>query len=93
MTGSPSGPGGLPISFGTGAAGAVIVKSVQPGSQVAAAGLMAGDRLVAVDGAPVKSVAQAKAAIAGRMGTVVMIEVVHQGEHLNVVVQRVRVSP
>jgi hypothetical protein len=92
VTGSPSGPGGLPISLGTGAAGAVVVKSVQPGSQVAAAGLMAGDRLVAVDGAPVKSVAQAKAAIAGRNGTVVMLEVVHDGEHLNVVVQRVRVA-
>jgi len=93
VTGSPSGPGGLPITLGTGTGGGVIVKSVQPGSQVAGAGLAAGDRVVAVDGAPVKSVAQAKAAIAGRMGTVVMIEVVHQGEHLNVVVQRVRVSP
>jgi hypothetical protein len=92
VTGSPSGPGGLPISLSTGSAGGVVVKSVQPGSQVAAAGLAAGDRLVAVDGAPVKSVAQAKAAIAGRMGTVVMLEVVHGGEHLNVVVQRVRVA-
>jgi hypothetical protein len=92
VTGSPSGPGGLPISLGTGPSGGVIVKSVQPGSQVAGAGLAAGDRVVAVDGAPVKSVAQAKAAIQGRLGTVVMIEVVHQGEHLNVVVQRVRVA-
>jgi hypothetical protein len=92
VTGSPSGPGGLPITLGAGPSGGVIVRSVQPGSQVAGAGLAAGDRIVAVDGAPVNSVAQAKAAIAGRMGTVVMIEVVHQGEHLNVVVQRVRVA-
>jgi membrane-associated protease RseP (regulator of RpoE activity) len=92
VTGPPSGPGGLPISLGNGPSGGVIVRSVQPGSQVAGAGLAIGDRLVAVDGAPVKSVGQAKAAIAGRLGTVVMLEVVHQGEHLNVVVQRVRVS-
>ena len=36
VTGSPSGPGGLPIPLGTGPSGGVIVKSVQPGSQVAA---------------------------------------------------------
>ncbi|MCK9460165.1 MAG: PDZ domain-containing protein [Proteobacteria bacterium] len=92
VTGSPSGPGGLPVKLGTGPSGGVIVKMVQPGSQVAGAGLAVGDRLVAVDGTPVQSVAQAKAAIQGRLGTVVMLEVIHQGEHLNVVVQRVRVS-
>jgi len=91
VTGPPSGPGGLPISLGPGASGGVFVRAVQPGSQVAGAGLAAGDRVVAVDGAPIKSVAQAKAAIAGRIGTVVMLEVVHEGEHINVVVQRVRV--
>jgi large repetitive protein len=88
---SASGPGGLPIAVSNGKGG-VFVRAVQPGSEVAGAGLVAGDRIIAVDGAPVKNAQQAKAAIAGRVGTVVMLEVVHEGERLNVVVQRVRVS-
>lgn len=91
VTGAPSGPGGLPIALASGQGG-VVVKSVQPGSGVAGAGLVAGDRVVAVDGTPVKGVQQAKALIAGRIGTVVMLEVIHDGERLNVVVQRVRVA-
>jgi membrane-associated protease RseP (regulator of RpoE activity) len=90
VTGPPSGKGGLPITVG-GGNGSVVVKSVQPGSLVAGAGLRAGDRILTIDGAPVKSPAQARQAIEGRIGTVVMLEVFHDGEVVNVVVQRVRV--
>jgi S1-C subfamily serine protease len=90
VTGPPSGKGGLPIKIG-GGPGKVIVKSVQPGSRVAQAGLSVGDRIVSVDGVAVTSPAQARNAIAGPIGSVVMIEVVDKGERVNVVVQRVRV--
>jgi hypothetical protein len=91
VTGPPRGKGGLPVKLG-GGPGKVIVKSVQPGSRVANAGLSVGDRIVAVDGVKVGSPAQARNAIAGPIGSVVMLEVVHDGERVNVVVQRVRVS-
>jgi len=90
VTGPPSGKGGLPIKLG-GGPGKVVVKSVQPGSRVAQAGLAAGDRIVAVDGVKVSSPAQARNAISGPVGSVVMLEVDHGGERVNVVVQRVRV--
>jgi hypothetical protein len=90
VTGPPSGKGGLPIKIG-GSPGKVIVKSVQPGSRVANAGLKAGDRIVSVDGAKVSNPEQARRAISGPIGTVVMIGVIHKGERVNVVVQRVRV--
>jgi hypothetical protein len=90
VTGSVPGKGGLPVEIG-GGPGNVVVKGVSAGSQVAAAGLRAGDRIVAVDGKRVQTPAQAREAIGGAIGSVVMIEVVHGGESVNLVVQRVRV--
>ncbi len=90
VTGPVPGKGGLPIEIG-GSPGNVVVKKVAPGSHVAAAGLRTGDRIVAVDGRKVQTPAQAKQAIAGPIGSVVMLEVVHGGESVSVVVQRVRV--
>jgi len=90
VTGPVPGRGGLPVEIG-GGPGKVVIKSVAAGSQVAAAGLRAGDRLVAIDGRKVETPAQARDAIGGAIGSVVMLEVRSDGESLNIVVQRVRV--
>ncbi|MDD5307324.1 MAG: PDZ domain-containing protein [Deltaproteobacteria bacterium] len=90
VTGPPPGKGGLPVSFAV-KGGKLIAASVEPGSRVAAAGLLAGDRIVAVDGEPVRSPEAAQRAVNGIIGSVVMIDVERDGEHFAVVVQRVRV--
>jgi hypothetical protein len=90
VTGPPSGKGGLPITV-RGSPGKVFVGSVQPGTLAAGAGLAAGDRIIAVDNVKITSPAQARRAIAGRIGSVVVIGVVHKNEHLSIVIQRVRV--
>lgn len=90
VTGPPSGKGGLPITL-RGSKGKVFVKSVQPGTLVAGAGLAAGDRIIAVDNVKITGPAQARKAIAGKIGSVIVIEVVHNDEHLSIVIQRVRV--
>ena len=86
----PVGRGGLPITF-SGAAGHVVVNSVEPGSGVAAAGLKVRARLLRIDGVNVQSVAQARTALLGRIGSVVMLDVLQDGEPLSLVVQRVSV--
>jgi S1-C subfamily serine protease len=90
VTGPPAGKGGLPIKLG-GGPGKVIVKAVRPGSRVANAGLAVGDRVISVDGRKVTAPVQAQAALSGPIGSVVMLEVEHDGERFNVVVQRERV--
>ena len=71
--------------------GKVFVKSVQPGTLVAGSGLAAGDRIIAVDNVKVTGPAHAQKAIAGKIGSVMVIDVMHGGEHLSIVIQRVRV--
>ncbi len=90
VTGPPSGKGGLPITL-RGSRGKVFVKSVQPGTLVAGAGLAVGDRIIAVDNVKISGPAHALKAIAGRIGSVVVIDVMHNGEHLSIVIQRVRI--
>ncbi len=90
VTGPPSGKGGLPITL-RGSKGKVFVKSVQPGTLVAGSGLAAGDRIIAVDNIKVTGPAHAQKAIAGKIGSVMVIDVMHGGEHLSIVIQRVRV--
>ncbi len=68
------------------------VRSVQPGSLVAGAGLSPGDRILTVDGVKVKGPGHARQAINGKIGTVVIMEVLHKGAHLSIVVQRVRIK-
>jgi carboxyl-terminal processing protease len=70
--------------------GQVYVASVQPGSPAAAAGLLAGDRVVAVDGSVVasQSLASVAAALRGKVGSTVPVEVMRDGETLRVVVTR-----
>ncbi len=87
VTGPPSGKGGLPISL-SGRAGKVIVTRVAPGSRVHVAGLTQGSQILSVDGKQVKNPADAKRAIQGTIGTVVMLEVSENGEVFTVVVQR-----
>ncbi|MCP4604842.1 MAG: hypothetical protein GY847_30705 [Proteobacteria bacterium] len=92
VTGPPSGKGGLPITIG-GGSGRAVVKRVQSGSRVAVAGLSEGDRIVAVDGKKIAGPAAARKAIAGPIGSVVMLKIESgDGEIFNVVVQRVRVK-
>ena len=87
VTGPPPGKGGLPITLG-GGPGNVIVKHVSPGSRVALAGLLKGHRILAIDGEKVKGPNQARQALSGPIGSVVMLEVEHEGERFTVVVQR-----
>jgi protocatechuate 3,4-dioxygenase beta subunit len=91
VTGPPVGRGSLPISLG-GSGGKVVITNVSPGSHAEAAGLAKGQKLRAIDGKPVGSASQAKQALGGPIGTVVMLEVEDEEGPFNVVVQRVRVS-
>jgi len=84
----PVGIGSLPISLKD-KGGAVVVTAVGIGSQVAETGLKAGAILKKVDGAPVSSAAAAKKALSGRIGSVVLIEVLQEDTPLSLVVQRV----
>ncbi len=70
--------------------GQVYVASVQPGSPAAAAGMLAGDRVTAVDGSDVasRSLATVAAALRGKAGSTVPLEVVRDGETLRLVVTR-----
>lgn len=91
VTGPPVGRGSLPISLGS-SGGKVVITNVSPGSHAEAAGLAKGQKLRAIDGKPVGSASQAKQALGGAIGTVVMLEVEDAEGPFNVVVQRVRVS-
>lgn len=93
VTGPPPGRGGLPIELGPAKKKrGARVTGIRPGSQIAAAGLGVGDVIVSVDGKKVSGPAQARQAIEGAIGSVVMLEVESEGETFTVVVQRVRVS-
>ncbi|MCU0661675.1 MAG: carboxypeptidase regulatory-like domain-containing protein [Myxococcota bacterium] len=91
VTGPPAGRGSLPISL-KGKGAKVVITSVEPGSHAAAAGLAKGQRLNAIDGKPIRGVAQAKEALGGIIGSVVVLEVEDEEGPFNVVVQRVRVG-
>jgi hypothetical protein len=90
VTGPPSGKGGLPISVG-GGPGRVVVTGVTPGTSVAVAGLSNGDRIVEIDGKRIKGPDDARKAISGLIGSVVMLKVESEGEIFTIVVQRERV--
>ena len=70
--------------------GQVYVASVQPGSPASSAGLLAGDRLTAVNGSEVASepLATVAATLRGKVGSTVPIELTRDGEALSVVVTR-----
>ncbi len=91
VTGPPSGKGGLPITL-SGGAGKVTVTRVAPGSRIEAAGLTKGCRIISVDGNPVNGPADARRALEGAIGSVVMLEVMENDETFTIVVQRERVS-
>ena len=74
VTGPPPGKGGLPIQV-NGGPGKVTVSRVAPASRVEAAGLTRGARILAVNGTRVKGPADAKRALQGPIGSVVMLEV------------------
>ncbi len=90
VTGPPPGKGGLPIQVG-GGPGKVVVRSVSAGSRVAVAGLEEGDRILSVDGKKVRTPAQARKAISGPIGSVMMLGIAHGKEKVTLVVQRVRI--
>jgi hypothetical protein len=92
VTGPPSGKGGLPIKIGGGAGGA-IVTGVVPGSRVEIAGLTKGSRIVSIDGTRVSGPHDARKALLGAIGSVVMLEVIEPGnpDPFTIVVQRVPV--
>ena len=90
VTGPPSGKGGLPIKIGA-KGGGVVVTAVSTGSRVEIAGLIKGSRILSVDGHPVRGPADAKKALSGPIGSVVMLEVAEPGSDVpfTIVVQRV----
>lgn len=89
VTGPPAGIGVVPIHVQRRNKGIVITK-VQAGSQVAAAGLKVGAVLKKIDGRKVSGIAMANKELHGKIGSVVIIEVIQDGEQLSVVIQRER---
>lgn len=93
VTGPPPGKGGLPIGIG-GGAGKVTVTSVAVGSRVEIAGLTRGARILAVNGQKITGPADAKRAVQGPIGTVVMLEVSDHkdgSDPYTIIVQRERI--
>ena len=70
--------------------GQVYVASVQSGSPAAKAHVLAGDRILSVDGTAVatESLAQVAAALRGKAGSTVPIELTRDGEPITVTVKR-----
>jgi carboxyl-terminal processing protease len=70
--------------------GQVYVASVQPGSPAAASHVLAGDRVVSVDGTAVatESLAQVAAALRGKAGSAVPLELTRDGLPIEVTVKR-----
>jgi carboxyl-terminal processing protease len=70
--------------------GRVYVASVQPGSPAVASGILAGDRVVSVDGTAVatESLAQVAAALRGKAGSTVPLELTRDGLPVTVTVTR-----
>lgn len=62
----------------------VVVSNVVPGTPAAAAGLKAGDRIVSVDGAPVRNFAALVRAVGPRPGETVTVNVERDGAPLDV---------
>ncbi|MBN2528528.1 MAG: PDZ domain-containing protein [Deltaproteobacteria bacterium] len=89
VTGPPTGIGTVPVVLKM-KNKHVVVANVQQGSLVAAAGLKSGAILLTIDGREITSVAMARRALQGTIGSVVMIEVTQDDEPLSVVVQRER---
>lgn len=89
VTGHPAGIGTIPIALKN-KNKQIIVSNVQPGSLVDAAGLKSGDTLITIDGREMTGIAMARRALQGPIGSVVMIEVLQEGQPLSVVVQRER---
>ena len=87
VTSTNYGPGNIPIRLGM-KRGKVVITKVEAGSQVAVTGLRKGAVLLKIDGNSIRSVRAAKRYLTGRAGSVVMIEVLQDGEPLSVVVQR-----
>jgi carboxyl-terminal processing protease len=70
--------------------GQVYVASVQAGSPAAKAHVLAGDRVLSVDGTSVaeESLAQVAAALRGKAGSTVPLELTRDGEPITVIVKR-----
>jgi hypothetical protein len=90
VTGPPPGKGGLPITLG-GGPGNVTVSGVAIGSRVGGAGLTKGCKILSIDGNKVSGPKEARRALEGPIGSVVMLEVEENGEVFTIVVQRERV--
>ena len=72
---------GVAVSLDDKGGGGVRVASVASGSEAERAGLLAGDRIVAVDGQRVSSAKEARARLSGPSGDDVLIEIVREKEN------------
>lgn len=79
----PPAGGSVAVTLGeTGAPTEVVVVSVVEGSEAERSGLSPGDVLVAVDGAPVHSMEEARARLSGPVGDDVLIELSREGRQI-----------
>jgi regulator of sigma E protease len=89
----PEGQGATGIEIATGKKSIVQISQVDPGSPAAAAGVLDGDRITAINGIPVESEAQVSGLLNGAVHNSVVLTVERDGRHvdLNVSVPAPRV--
>jgi regulator of sigma E protease len=82
----PQGQGATGIVFSDGRLSDVTIRSVDPGSPAAAAGLREGDQLMAIDGAWIEAFAQAGGMLTAAQGSDVTLTVSRDGQPLDLMV-------
>jgi S1-C subfamily serine protease len=72
----PASSGGVAVTLGVSAEDSqeIMLADVAQGSEAERSGLVAGDVLLTIDGTPVRSVAEARAKLAGALGDDVVIQ-------------------
>lgn len=87
--GAPPAPANVAVTLAeTGDPREVLVAAVAPGSEAERAGVLPGDVLLRVDGAPARTIAEARAALGGPKGDDVVLEVRRAGRALTLRVAR-----
>jgi membrane-associated protease RseP (regulator of RpoE activity) len=80
-------PGGVAVTLGD-LEGRVVVAAVAPGSEAERAGLLEGDEIISVDGAPTTTIAAARARLSGPLGADVILVIRRKGADKSVRVPR-----
>jgi len=80
-------PGGVAVTLGE-AEGRVFVAAVAPGSEAERAGILEGDEIASVDGAPVTTIAAARSRLSGPLGADVIVIIHRKGSERSIRVVR-----